>query len=67
MVYSKNEVIAELICFLILQEFDEEIIKTYNFKYSNVWANQITEIFEIDEFEKTFKIITKYLTTLKED
>ena len=65
--YAKNEVLAELICFLLLQKFDEEIIKTYNFKYSNVWANRINTIFEIEEFEKIFKIIAKYLTNLKGD
>jgi len=63
--YVKNEVIAELISFPLLQKFDEEIIKNYNFKYSNVWANRITNIFELEEFEKIFKIITNYLPNLK--
>jgi hypothetical protein len=61
--YAKNEVLAELSSYLLLKKFDEAI--TYNFAYSNVWANRITNIFELEEFEKIFKIISKYITTLK--
>ncbi|KKM12631.1 hypothetical protein LCGC14_1719880, partial [marine sediment metagenome] len=46
--YSKNEVLAELTAYLLLKSFDENI--DYNFPYSNVWANRITGMFELDEF-----------------
>jgi len=57
--YAKNEVLAELTAYLLLKKFDETI--TYNFAYSNVWANRITEIFEIDEFIKCYKTISNYI------
>jgi len=60
--YAKNEVIAELISYLLMKSFDETII--YNFAYSNCWSNRITDTFEIDEFENDFKTITHYLAPL---
>ena len=57
--YSKNEVLAELTAYLLLKSFDENI--DYNFAYSNVWANRITGMFELDEFINSFKSISKYL------
>ncbi|HEC38740.1 hypothetical protein LCGC14_1823080 [marine sediment metagenome] len=59
--YAKNEILAELGSFLLLKKFDENI--DYNFAYSNVWANRITDIFELDEFMNSFKAISKYLET----
>ena len=61
--YAKNEVLAELSSYLLLKKFDETI--TYNFAYSNVWANRITEIFEVDEFIKCYKAISNYIFSLK--
>lgn len=55
--YAKNEVLAELTAYLLMKSFDENV--KYNFAYSNVWANRITDVFEIDEFEKAFKNITQ--------
>ena len=60
--YSKNEILAEMTAYLLLKKFDETI--TYNFAYSNVWANRITEAFEIDEFITSFKIISQYIEKL---
>ncbi len=60
--YAKNEVLAELTAYIIMTRFDENI--DYNFKYSNVWSNRITDSFEIEEFEQYFKRINKYLTNL---
>ena len=57
--YPKNEVLAELTCYLLMKTFDENI--NYNFAYSNCWSNRITNTFEIDEFETDFKAITHYL------
>ena len=57
--YSKNEVIAELISYLLMTLFDENT--NYNFAYSNCWSNRITETFKLDEFETDFKAITHYL------
>ena len=59
--YAKNEILAELGSFLLLKEFDENI--DYNFAYSNIWANRITDIFELDEFINSFKAISKFLET----
>ena len=55
--YAKNEVLAELTAYLLLKRFDETC--TYNFAYSNVWANRITELFEVDEFIKCYKLISE--------
>ncbi len=60
--YAKNEVLAEISAFLLMKQFDENI--DYNFKYSNVWSNRITDSFELEEFEQYFKKLTKYLNTL---
>ncbi len=57
--YSKNEVIAELISYLLMILFDENT--SYNFAYSNCWSNQITETFKLEEFITDFKAITHYL------
>ena len=57
--YSKNEVLAELFCYLLMKKSDENI--NYNFAYSNCWAERIKDTFEISEFEKDFKAITTYL------
>ena len=57
--YSKNEVIAELISYLLMVLFDKAV--NYNFAYSNCWSNRITDTFELDEFENDFKAITQYL------
>lgn len=56
--YARNEVLAEITAYLLTKSFDENI--KYNFAYSNVWANRITDVFEIDEFERVFKSITQY-------
>ena len=57
--YSKNEVIAELISYLLMILFAENI--NYNFAYSNCWSSKITDTFELSEFETDFKAITQYL------
>ena len=57
--YAKNEVLAELTSYLLLKRFDEAI--SYNFAYSNVWANKITELFELDEFIKCYQAISKHI------
>ena len=57
--YAKNEVLAELSAYLLMNIFGENI--DYNFAYSNCWSNRITDSFEIDEFETDFKAITQYL------
>ncbi len=57
--YAKNEVLAELFCYLLIKKFDENI--NYNFAYSNCWAKGIKDTFEVNEFEKDFKAITTYL------
>lgn len=59
-VYAKNEVLAELSAYLLMIQFDANI--DYNFKYSNVWSNRITDSFELEEFEKYYKKLTEYLT-----
>ena len=59
--YAKNEILAELNAYLLLTNFDENL--NYNFAYSNIWANRITDIFELDEFMNSFKAISKYLET----
>ncbi len=61
--YGKNEVLAELFCYLLMKNFDENI--KYNFAYSNCWAKRIKDTFEINEFEKDFKVITNYLENFK--
>ncbi len=40
------------------KSFDENI--NYNFAYSNCWSSRIADAFEIDEFEKSFKLISQY-------
>ena len=60
--YARNEVLAELTAYLLLKGFDETI--TYNFAYSNVWANRITELFEVDDFIKWYKAISHYIFSL---
>ncbi len=57
--YAKNEILAELVAYLLLKQFDEKI--NYNFAYSNVWANKITDVFELDEFISSFKSISKHI------
>jgi len=54
--YSKNEVLAELFCYLLMKKFDENI--QYNFAYSNCWSERIKDTFKISEFERDFKAIT---------
>jgi hypothetical protein len=56
--YAKNEVLAELTAYLLMKSFVEKI--NYNFAYSNVWSSRITDAFEIDEFEKSYKLISQY-------
>ncbi len=63
--YAKNEVLAELFCYLLIEKFDEKI--HYNFAYSNCWAECIKETFEISEFERDFKAITTYLDEFEID
>lgn len=60
--YAKNEVLAEIIAYLIMIRFDENI--DYNFKYSNVWSNRITDSFELEEFEQCFKKLSNFLNSL---
>ncbi len=60
--YAKNEILAELTAYLLLKKFDENI--DYNFAYSNVWANRITDMFELDEFINSFNAISKHLESL---
>ncbi|MHA2180587.1 MAG: ArdC-like ssDNA-binding domain-containing protein [Promethearchaeota archaeon] len=62
--YAKNEILAELTAYLLLKQFDETL--TYNFAYSNVWANRITDIFEVDEFITSFKTISQYISKIFE-
>jgi len=62
--YPKNEVLAELCCYLLMKTVDENV--NYNFAYSNVWASRITDVFEIEEFEHAFKTITDYLTRFQD-
>jgi len=57
--YAKNEVLAELTSYLLTKSFDENI--AYNFAYSNCWSSRITDAFELDEFERVFKRITRYI------
>ena len=57
--YAKNEILAELVSYLLMKSFDENI--SYNFAYSNCWASKITDAFEIEEFEKAFKNIMEFL------
>ena len=61
--YAKNEILAELVSYLLMKSFDENI--NYNFAYSNCWASKITESFEIEEFEKAFKSIYEFLHSQK--
>ena len=55
--YAKNETLAELFCYLLMKKFDENT--KYNFAYSNCWAEKIKDTFEVKEFEKDFKMISK--------
>ncbi len=57
--YAKNEILAEIFCYLLMRKFDENI--KYNFAYSNCWAERIKDTFEISEFEKDYKVIISYL------
>lgn len=57
--YPKNEVLAELSAYLMMIRFDEHI--NYNFKYSNIWSERITDSFELEEFEQYFKKLTVFL------
>jgi hypothetical protein len=57
--YAKNEVLAELVCNLLLKKFDENL--SFNFAYSNIWASRIQDIFDVEEFERSVKSITDYL------
>lgn len=50
---------AEITCYLLFQKFDDHI--DYNFAYSNVWANRITDVFEIEEFEHVFNSISQFI------
>jgi len=61
--YAKNEVLAELTSYLLFHKFDENV--HYNFAYSNVWANRITGVFEIEEFEHIFKTISRFIDKIK--
>jgi len=61
--YAKNEVLAEITAYLLMKSFDENI--NYNFAYSNIWSSRITDAFEIEEFEKSFKTITQYFQNVK--
>ncbi len=58
--YAKNEVLAELSAYMIMIRFDECI--DYNFKYSNIWSNRITDTFDIEEFEQYYKKLTAFLS-----
>jgi hypothetical protein len=55
--------LAELGAYLIMIRFDELI--DFNFKYSNIWSNRITDMFELDEFEFYFKELTTFLNILE--
>jgi len=57
--YAKNEVMAEITCYLLFQKFDDHV--EYNFAYSNVWANRITDVFELEEFEHIFNSISRFI------
>jgi len=57
--YAKNEIMAEITCYLLFQKFDDHV--EYNFAYSNVWANRITDVFEIEEFEHIFNSISQFI------
>jgi hypothetical protein len=57
--YAKNKVLAELGAYLIMIRFNKHI--AYNFKYSNVWSNRITDTFELEEFENFFKRLNNFL------
>ncbi len=59
---AKNEILAELSCYLLTKCFDENL--EYNFNYSNVWAGRITQEFEIKEFGKAYKQITNFFSKL---
>ena len=50
---------AEITCYLLFQKFDDRV--EYNFAYSNVWANRITDVFELEEFERVFNSISKFI------
>ena len=63
--YAKNEILAEITAYLLIKSFDENI--SYNFAYSNCWSSRITDSFEIDEFEKSFNLISQYLQNAKID
>ncbi len=60
--YAKNEVIAELGCYLLTKAHVEDI--EYNFTYSNIWSSRIVDNFEIKDFENIFKTLGDYIANL---
>jgi hypothetical protein len=63
--YAKNEILAELTCFLLMKQFVQNV--DYNFAYSNVWSNRMTENFEFGEFEKAYQVIESYINDISKE
>ena len=60
--YAKNEILAEISCYLFMKRFDPNV--EYNFNYRNVWSNRMADDFEFGEFESIYTKLIKYIDTL---
>ena len=60
---DRNEMLAELTCYLLMKKFEEEQLYkiNYNFVYSYCWALKILDTFKFGEFEKIYTIIRDYI------
>ncbi len=63
--YSKNEILAEISCYLLMKEFNAH--HKYNLAYSNAWSSRIKDNFEFDDFEKRFVKIEKFVEKLNKN
>ncbi len=63
---AKNEMLAELTCYLLMKKFEEtpQFKINYNFGYSNCWALQILDLFKFGEFEQNYNAILEYVKKL---
>ena len=57
--YAKNEILAELGCYLLMGNYTN--CTNYNFNYSNVWSSRILDNFEYDEFERIYNKLSKFI------
>jgi len=60
--YAKNEILAELFAYALMQKFDDNI--DYNFNYSNVWSSRIEDTFDFKDFEKCYQKISNFIDKL---